>query len=198
MAARPPASERTQPVHAFKPTSGTVLGTMGVVAAGLVVVLAALTDHTVTGLRAALGAALVALLVWMVLLRPRVTAYSDTLVLRNMAGDVHIPLATVDDVTVRQVLVVQAAGERHTCAGIGRPTRSMLRSAAGRRDASGPETSSGNHAYATFVETAIEELARSARRDAEGDPGPVRRRWAVAELAAAAVLVLALAVSFIL
>jgi hypothetical protein len=143
MAARPPASARPQPVHAFKPTSGTIIGSIGIVAAASVAVVAVLTDHTVTGLRTALGAALVAVVVWMVLLRPRVTAYADTLVLRNMASDFHIPLAAVDAVSVRQMLTVSVGSERYTCAGIGRSTRSVLRATrGGRSDAPAPEVGS--------------------------------------------------------
>ena len=199
MATRPPSPANPQPVHAFKPTGGTLLGVAGLVVAGLVVALAALTDHSVVGLRTALGAALVALLIWMVLLRPRVTAYADTLVLRNMTTDVHIPLAAIDDVAVRHVLNVWVDDERYTCAGIGRSTRSMVRSSGGGpRGAAGAEVSSGNRDYVTFVETSIEELARTARRDAGEDPGTVRRRWAVPELVAAGVLVVALALSFVL
>ncbi len=199
MATRPSSPPKPQPVHAFKPTSGTLLGIAGLVAAGLVVVLAAVTDHSVMGLRTALGAALVALLIWMVLLRPRVTAYADTLVLRNMATDVRIPLAAIDDVAVRHVLHVWVGDERYTCAGIGRSTRSMVRaSGGGPHAAAGAETSSGNRDYVTFVETSIEQLAGAARRDAGEDRGTVRRRWAVPELVAAGVLVVALVLSFVL
>jgi hypothetical protein len=49
-----------------------------------------------------------------------------------------------------------------------------------------------------FVETTIDDLARTARRDAPGDQPPVRRRWAVAELAGLGVLTTALAASFLL
>ena len=199
MATRPSSPANPQPVHAFKPTSGTLLGSAGLVVAGLVVVLAAVTDHSVVGLQTALGAALVALLIWMVLLRPRVTAYADTLVLRNMATDVRIPLAAVDDVAVRHVLNVWVDTERYTCAGIGRSTRSMVRSSGGGpRDAAGAEVSSGDRDYVTFVETSIEQLAWAARRDGGEEPGTVRRRWAVPELVAAVVLVVALALSFVL
>lgn len=200
MAARP-ASDTDSPqlVHAFKPTSGTVLGVTGLVVAAMVVVLVLIGERSTLGLRTALLAALVGVLTWMVLLRPRVRVYDATLVLRNLAGDVHIPLARVDDVTVRHTLNVWVDEDRYSCPGIGRSTRSMIRSAGGGpAGLSGPAASAGNQDYVTFVETTIEELARSARRDARAEPPPVSRRWAVPELAAAAALLAALVLSFVL
>jgi hypothetical protein len=194
MAARPstrPAAGRPAPLHAFKPTSGTLLGSAGLAIAAIVVVLVVVGERSVLGLRTALGAALLALVIWMVMLRPRVTAYADTLVLRNMASDVHIPLAAIDDVAVRHTLNVHVDDQRYSCAGIGRSTRSML------RDQHGAARSSAQD-YVAFVETTIEELSRAARRDNRGEVAPVRRSWAVPELAAGGVLVVALAVTFAL
>ena len=191
MHVRPASSARPQPVHAFKPSSGMLLGSMGLAIAGLVVVLVLASERSLPGLRAALGAALVALVIWMVLLRPRVTAYADTLVLRNMISEVHVPLVGIEDVAVRHVLHVWVADERYSCAGIGRSTRSLMRSP-------GSSTEAGRQDYVTFVETTIDELARSARRDARAEPDvTVRRRWAVPELTAAGVLVVALALSLV-
>lgn len=198
MAVRPPSSSPTsQPLHAFKPTSGMVLGSIGLAVAGLVVVLVLLGERSVLGLRTALAAALVGLVVWMVLLRPRVRAYADTLELRNMASDVLVPLAAVDAVTVRHALHVWVDDERYTCPGIGRSTRSMVRTHGGTQDASVAKASS-SEGYVRFVETTLEDLARTARRDARGEQPPVRRRWAAPELVAAGVLVVALVVSFLL
>lgn len=198
MAARPPsATARPHLVHDFRPTSGTLLGVLGLVVAGLVVVLVLVGERTAVGLRAALAAALVAVLVWMVLLRPRVKLYDDALVLRNPASDVHIPLAKVDDVTIRHTLVVLVDDDRYSCPGIGRSTRSMIRSSGtGPGGLSGPAASKGNEHYVRFVETTIEELARSARRDARAEPPAVTRRWAVPELTAAGILLVIIAVSF--
>ena len=191
MPARPSPGTGLQPVHAFRPTGGTVMGTAGLSAVAVVIVAALVTEPSVTGVRVALGAALVGVLVWMVLLRPRVTAYADTLVLHNMASDTFLPLAGIESVAVRLTLHVWVDDRRHTCSGIGRSTRSMMKA---ERHGSPP---TGAADYASFVETTIEDLARSARRDLRGDPPPVRREWAVRELAALAVLALAMAVSFV-
>jgi hypothetical protein len=192
MPVRPSPGSRQQPVHAFRPTAGTVMGTAGLAAAAVVVVVALVTDQSATGIRVALVAALVGVLIWMVLLRPRVTAYADTLVLHNMASDTFLPLAGIESAAVGLTLHVWVDGRRYTCPGIGRSTRSMMR--AQRRGA----VTTGEEDYASFVESTIEGLARSAQRDLRGDPSPVRREWAVRELAALAVLTLALAVSFVL
>jgi hypothetical protein len=202
MAARPSSSGL--PVHAFKPTSGSIIGVVGLVVAAMVIVLVVVDERSLVGLRAALVAALAGVVVWMTLLRPRVTAYSDTLLLRNMAGDVHVPMAAIDDVTVRHALVVRVGERRYSCPGIGRSTRSMIRSSGGGPTGlSGPAATSGNQDYVGFVETTIEDLARAARRDArlvspDSVPPPVRRSWAVPELAAVALLVVALVVTLLL
>jgi hypothetical protein len=192
MAARPTTSTPS-PVHAFKPTSGTVMGYVGLVTAAAVAVLALVSEPNATGLRTALVAALVGLLVWMVMLRPRVRAYADTLLLKNMTSDTVLPLARVDNVLVRHTLNVWVGDRRYTCAGIGRSTRNML-GAKGR----GPAVGGGGHDYPSFVETTIEDLAHAARRDLQGEPPPVTRRWAVPELAALGGLVAALLLSLLL
>ena len=50
-------------------------------------------------------------LVWASLLRPRVSASRETLYLRNMLETIHIPLAAVDELVVRQVLTRAGGGE---------------------------------------------------------------------------------------
>ena len=187
-----PASASAQPVHSFKPTSGTAVGLLGLLTAVFVIVLAASTERTLFGLRAGIIAALAGLLAWMTLLRPRVKAYADTLMLRNMASDTYLPLARIDNVLVRHTLNVWVDDRRYSCAGIGRSTRSIARARA-----RGPEAVQGDD-YVTFVETTIEDLARSARRDLRGAAPPVRTQWAIPELVALAVLTLGLVLSFTL
>ena len=199
-----------RPVQKFKPTTGPVIGYVGLAVCALVVGVVLTTEQHVGGVRVALGAVLVAVLIWSALLRPRAAAYDDRLVLRGMLSDTTLPLAAIDAAVVRHLLVVWIGEDRYTCAGIARSTRSMV----GRRNpgvmsvlglqqvddrmgavgASGEIGSSGD--YATFVETRIEDLAKSARRD--GVPGPpVQRRWAAPELAALALATLAFALSLL-
>ena len=153
--------------------------------------LAALTERSVLGLRVGLVAALIGVLTWMVLLRPRVRAYPTHAVLRNMASDTHLPLARVETVMIRHTLNVWVDDRRYTCAGIGRSSRSMMRAARG----GGSDPGKGQD-YVTFVEMTIDELARAARRDHRAEP-PVRRQWAWFELGILAVLSVALLASLL-
>jgi hypothetical protein len=192
MSDRPPAATPSEPIHAFKPTNGTVMGFLGVATAVGVVAVAALTERSVFGLQLGLAAALGGVLAWMILLRPRVRTYADTLVLRNMASDTYLPLARVESVVVRHTLNVWVDDRRYTCPGIGRSTRSMMRAAR----ATGADRGSDED-YQTFVETTILELADAARREQLPEP-PVRRVWAWFELGILAVLSVAFVVSLVL
>ena len=145
-------------------------------------------------------------------LRPRATAYADTLVLRNPVSELHVPLADVDAVTVRQTLNVWVGDERYVCVGIGQSSRELL-----KRRSRGPMSFLGLHQvddrmglghlrdvgattdYASFVERRITELAQAARQARDPRPSPgVRRLWAVPELAALSMLGAALALTLVL
>jgi hypothetical protein len=205
----PPSSSARTPVERFRPTSGRFLGGASLVAAAALVVLTAVTEPTLTGLRVCLLVALVGVLIWVVLLRPRATAYDDTLVLHNQLSDVELPLAKIEDVAVRHTLNVWVGGNRYSCPGIGRASRQMVRGPDGaptsvfarKNDAQlggGDAASIGEVDYATFVENRIAELVHVARREGgDGDPPPVRRRWAVPELTALGVLTVAVVVAFL-
>ncbi len=186
---RPPSPTSSEPTHAFKPSNGLAMGFLGIAAAVFVIVLAAVTERNIVGLRVGLLAAVVGVLSWMVLLRPRVRVYSDTLLLRNMASDTVLPLARVQTVLVRHTLNVWVDERRYSCAGIGRTSRSMMR--ASRGGGSGPGAGLD---YVSFVETTIDDLARAARRDHQPEPA-VQRRWAWLELGMVAVFGLAFVVA---
>ncbi len=109
-----------RPVHKFRPTTGPVIGYVGLAVCALVLSVVASTEPTVAGVRTALGALLVAVLIWLALLRPRAAAYDDRLVLRGMLSDTTLPLAGIDAAVVRHVLVVRVGEDRYTCAGIAR------------------------------------------------------------------------------
>jgi hypothetical protein len=204
MAAR---SSDAQPVQRFKPSNGTVVGSLGLAAIALAVGLVAVSTPDLEGLRVGLGLALAGVVVWAALLRPRVTAYRDVLVLHHMLSDTHVPLAAVDEVVVRHALNVWVGDQRHVCAGIGRSTRSMLSERGrgdvaffglGRVDRLAPKPFLGADSdYATFVETRISELARAARREGTGELPAVRRVWARRELTVLAVLTVALVLSLL-
>jgi hypothetical protein len=203
------AATGRKPVQKFKPTSGRAIGLIGIAVMGVLLLYVAITEHDVFALRVSLGLAIVALVIWMTMLRPRAEAYDDSLVLHNMASDVRLPMRDIDAVVVRHMLNVWIDEDRYVCVGIGRSTRSMInRKSPGpmallgvdqseERLRQGQSSKIGAGAeYANFVETRIDGLARAARRDALDAP-PVRRTWAVPELAALGGLIVALVVSLL-
>jgi hypothetical protein len=160
----------------------------------------AVTEHDLLALRVCLGLAIAALVIWMTMLRPRAVAYDDSLVLHNMASDTRLPMAGIVAVVVRHTLNVWVGDDRYVCVGIGRSSRSMMKrrspgpmallgvDQSEERMGQGQSAKIGAGAeYANFVETRIEGLAHTARRD-RLEAFPARRTWAVPELAALVVL----------
>ena len=195
--------DRDEVVERFHPTSGQVTGWMTVVVAGVVVVagLAYLSDGFPGWV---IGAALlVGVLAWAATLRPALWATQEHLVMRNLAETVHIRLAAVEEMAVRQVLAVRAADRRWVSTVVGRSWRKALtsRQAPG---ASGEATPLDEMPYADFVENRLHELVDAARTAAgvrAGSqeqlalPDAVRREpaWLPLGLIAAAVVVLVVA-----
>lgn len=118
---------RTEPVERFRPTSGRFVGYASLaVIAGLIAFLA-VNVHSMTGLRLGTGLIFLAVLVWVTQLRPRATAYDDALHLQNSLRDAFVPLAAIDEVSVRRVLNVWVGDRRYVCVGIGTPLRRMVK-----------------------------------------------------------------------
>lgn len=155
-------------VERFHATSGQVTGWL-TVALALVVALAgvAYRDEGFPLWVAAL-ALLVAVLAWAAMLRPALWVTGDHLVMRNLVETVHIRLATVEELAVRQVLAVRAADRRWVSPVVGRTWRKALASPPSSPDASGPQE--GMH-YADFVENRLYELVDDARTSAGVRPG---------------------------
>jgi hypothetical protein len=210
MSSAAPTSAPARPVQKFKATTGHVIGWLGLAACAAVVAVVLTSELHVVGVRVALGAVLVAVLIQVALLRPSASAYDETLVLRGMISDTTLPLAGIDAAVVRHMLVVWVGDDRYTCSSIARSTRSMVKrrrpgvmSVLGLQqvdDRMGAVGASGDLGgvgdYATFVETRIEDLARSARRDGKSAP-PVQRRWAWVEIAALGASALAFVLSLV-
>ena len=127
--------------------------------------------------------------------------------LRNILTTTTIPLAAIDEVVVRQVLVVTAGDRRFTCSGVGRPRRQMVRDQRVGAEAPQNQIERAEHSYGLFDEDRIrarvdEALAvrgirrYSAEHDALADH--VVRTWAVPELAALVAIVLGLGASIVL
>lgn len=149
-------------VEKFHATSGHVTGWMAVVVAAVVVVagLAYLDDGFPDWV---IGAALVVgVLAWAAMLRPALWATGDHLVMRNLAETVHIRLAAVEEMAVRQVLAVRAADRRWVSTVVGRSWRKSITSRPSS-GASGDATPHADMPYADFVENRLHELVAAAR-----------------------------------
>ena len=191
---------KQEPVEEFHPTSGRAQGVIAVTAAaGLVAI--GLRDVD-SGFPAPLIAVCVLLgvLAWASMLRPRVWATADDLVMRNMLHTVRIPLAAIQTVVVRQVLAVGVAKGRYVSPAIGQSARATAR--ADKADAKKSATES----YQVFVEERIVQLADNARSEAGVEKfsdeqvalaAGVRRSWAWPEIAALGAGVLALVLTVV-
>jgi hypothetical protein len=182
-----------EPVEIFRPTSGRVTGVLGLVLVVGVVVIG-LVDRTHGFPLPVVAVALViGVLVWAAMLRPRVWATEEDLVLRNMMHTAWIPLAAIEQVVVRQVLAVSAGEKRYVSPAVGRSWRQTLKSnrARGADDPEKASTDVRTPSYPDFVEERISRLAEEARArrgigllsdEQLALAAGVRRRWAWPEL----------------
>ena len=168
-----------EPVERFRPTGGLVSGVlaMAFVAAVVVVGLAELTSGF--PLPFVTAALVMGVLVWAAMLRPRVWATADDLVLRNMFSTAVIPLAAIEGVVVRQVMAVRAGERRYVSPAVGKPRgrssgwgrRQVAVAPFGSPRGHRPQLPTGGHVgdqrreppYADFVADRISHLATSAR-----------------------------------
>ncbi|MCL8025225.1 hypothetical protein [Nocardioides bruguierae] len=166
----PPSSAGTSGEHAverFAPTSGRVTGTIGIAICLLLVVLAVLgagASAPVAGIAAVLG-----VLAWATMLKPRLRIVGDRLVLVNSFETVTVPLAGITSVLVQQVLVVVVGGRKFTSPAAGRSWRQAAKKPRSTRDlAMSPVPGEGLQTdakvvYADFVEQRIGERANEER-----------------------------------
>lgn len=146
-----------EPVERFHPTSGRIMGTIALVLVAAVVVIGVLDREHGFPMPVVLGAVVFGILVWAAMLRPRVWATGDDLVMRNMLNTAHIPLAAIEQVAVRQVLAVSAGERRFVSPAIGRSFRQTVKS-----NRKGPQPTA-TESYPVFVEERISQLADDAR-----------------------------------
>ena len=193
-------------VEKFAPNGGTAIGVMGGLVASAFVV-AWIVDIDRVPLWVPAVAVLGALVVWISAVRPRVRVQNHELVLRNMLTTTYLPLASIEEVAVRQVMAVRAGGKRYVCAGAGRSMRQAMRGSSverareqmgGLRGELARVREPGMH-YADFVELRVQELVNEDRMrrgvgkyspEADRLAGQVRRElsWHVVALLAAAAL----------
>lgn len=149
-----PSAPVEGPFETFRPTSGQVIGWIGLALVAVVLVLGLLegADRPVIA-----GALAFAALDWAAMLRPRVLVRGRWLVLRNMLETIHLPLAGIEDLAVRQVLAVRVGEKRYVSPALGRSFRQTVRS--GRAQV----TDRSTQAYPDFVEERLRHLIDEAR-----------------------------------
>ena len=140
------------------------------------------------------------MVIWVAILRPEVAIAGDRLVLRNPLNTVDIPLAAIEQIAVRRWLAVRVGDRTLTNAGISRSRRQGVRDDQ-RQDVTGIEIAALS--YGAIVERRIQRQAQDAR-DRQGITmysdeqlalaADVRRTWAWPEIAALAVLPVAVVV----
>jgi hypothetical protein len=151
-----------QPVERFDPTSGRVTAVLVLVLAGVVVV-AGTVDAGSVPLPVLAGAVLAAVLAWASMLRPALWATTEHLVMRNMLETVHVPLAAIEQLAVRQVLALKAGEKRYVSTVVGRPLRKAMRAGRSGRAPVEDTTPAPGLPYADFVEQRLHQLMEEAR-----------------------------------
>lgn len=160
-------------VERFHPTSGRVSGWLTLVLSAVLVLagLAYLGEGFPVWVVAA--GLLVGVLAWAAMLRPALWITEQHLVMRNLAETVHIRLAAIEEMAVRQVLAVRAGDRRFVSTVVGRTWRKTLQS---RHRPGGTDSgevvapTEGMH-YADFVENRLHDLVDRARSRAGVRPG---------------------------
>lgn len=158
-------------VEKFAPNGGTAIAVTG----GLVVLaflVAWVLDPDGMPLWVPALSLLAGVVLYVSTVRPRVRVQDRQLVLRNMFSTVRLPLASVEEVAVRQVMAVRAGGKRYVCAGVGRSLRQAMKGSAvqrareqmgGLRAEMAAATREPGMNYADFVELRIQELVNEDR-----------------------------------
>jgi hypothetical protein len=114
-------------VEYFKPTSGQIVGSIGIVVALAVIAVSIFDGQHGADPAVILAALFFGILTWAAMLRPRVGVSQDVLVMRNMVSDAKIPLASIEQLALRQVLAVRAGHRRYVSPAVGRSVWSMRR-----------------------------------------------------------------------
>lgn len=152
-----------EPLEWLRPSSGRVMGWLGLGVAAMVAV-AALASGGEARVGVALGAMFLGVLVWAALLRPAIAVSPSTLVMRNMLETVHIPMAAIESLTIRTVLAVRVGEKRYVSPAMGKSRRQTMRRDL-RQGKDSLELGPAKHdqPYADFVEERIRRLAEDAR-----------------------------------
>jgi hypothetical protein len=195
----------------FGPTSGTVSGWLGEGLVVFVIGLMLVEERTLDGLRVCVGAALAGVVLWTMLLRPRVVLRREALLLRNGYLDTLVPYGLVDTFTVRAVTNVWVGKKRYVGTAVGRSVRSMVRARPPRGGGvmstgfgsarllpvEEPEQKQRTTLSSSQLPDFLEERVRERMHEAASGEGVVRRLPAWPEIAATAVLLVAFVVTLL-
>ena len=146
----------------FAPTSGRWTGSLTLLVGLALVAWAVLDGPPGQAWSLGLGGVFLAAAAWAVLLRPRVSLTETTLELRNVLDTVHLPLAGIESMVIRQVTALRVGHRRYVSSALGRSMRSLMR---GDRGAGPPKEGSPQSApaYVDFVESRIRSRMDDAR-----------------------------------
>jgi hypothetical protein len=185
------------PVERFRSASGYWLGWIGVLGFGLLAVESVAGSRSLSALAVAAALAWGAVVMWIGLVRPRVLARADHLLLRNAFRDTAVPWHLVDGIVVRLTLQVYVGDDVHHASAVSRSARSLAKGGAPRRrerlssdlvpsgaDVEPPPSTAD---YPDFVETRLRDLA-SQRRSASTGRDCVVTAWATVATTAFALL----------
>lgn len=151
-----------EPAERFRPTSGRFTGVLLEVFAALGLLLAYTDRDQGYAPALALGACFVAVLAWAAMLRPGLALTPTHLVLRNMVETIHVPLAAIETLVVRQVLAVRAGERRYVSSAVGHSWRKAMKASRQGDRRLTPEQALAQ-SYPDYVEARIRQRCEDAR-----------------------------------
>ncbi len=116
------------PLERF-PCSSRVIGLISVVALAVAIVIVLTYGPSLARAAVLAGAVLLALGIWLTMVRPAVHLYRDHLLVRNALTDISIPWHLVEAVEVRQVLVIRTEERMVHGLAVGRSARKQMHAA---------------------------------------------------------------------
>ena len=197
---------RGELIEKFGATPTRLIGTAAIALAALVCVDLARDGLSAGDMVAVSLVVFGATALWMILVRPRLTAYKRVLLIHNIASEIELPWQLVEGAEARQTLRVYAKGEVFHAVGIVKTTRQMVQAGRGPLPGSmmGGRTGTPQLRHGPsdvpsgyFQDQVAERLMQIAhgQRAVPGGPDQVVRLWALPEIALLCLSALAFLVS---
>ena len=186
-------------VEDFPPSSGRITGVLGLGMCVAIVVLGVAELDQGFPLAVVWAALFGGVLFWSATLRPRVRVTGSELRLRNMVTTISVPLASIEQIVVRQVLSVRVGDHRYISPAVGKSWRQV-------RQSDQPHMPQEDAPYPVLVEERLQLLAEEARAKAGitlmsaeqlALADGVRREWAWPEIVLLGVTALGLVVALL-